>query len=109
LIEALEVQAKKIEMEKLRVKPMKDHLFYFTSNRQSESEIKLKVKLRHEKRKWWISQILSTKKKANSKGETFDCYSLIRGFIRYTIEYESLVKVEAEQRVLIDKLSNSES
>jgi hypothetical protein len=46
----------------------------------------------------------------NEKRSELERYSSWNIFhcVRYTIEYESLLKVEAEQKALIDRLSNNE-
>ena len=80
LTETLENFAKKIELEKLRAVGERNKVDTEADNRK--------------KKMMELNNLLNEKK---SELE------------RYTIEYESLAKVEAEQRALIDKLSNNEA
>lgn len=79
LIETLESYAKKIEQQKLRAIGERNKVEQEEENRK--------------KKNMELNNLLNEKK---SELE------------RYTIEYESLVKVEAEQKHLIGKLSNNE-
>eukprot|EP01017_Pseudomicrothorax_dubius_P040728 TRINITY_DN6417_c0_g1_i8.p1 TRINITY_DN6417_c0_g1~~TRINITY_DN6417_c0_g1_i8.p1 ORF type:complete len:130 (-),score=47.18 TRINITY_DN6417_c0_g1_i8:137-526(-) len=80
LIEVLELQAKKIEIEKLRALGERNKV-------ESEAENRKKKVIE-------LNNLLAERKNELE---------------RYTLEYESLVKVEAEQKNLISKLTNNEA
>mmetsp|Transcript_21608 Transcript_21608/g.25099 ORF Transcript_21608/g.25099 Transcript_21608/m.25099 type:complete len:130 (-) Transcript_21608:116-505(-) len=80
ILEVLEVQSKKVELEKLRAVGERNKV-------EGEAEVRKKKMLE-------LNNLLNEKK---SELE------------RYTHEYESLLKVESEQKLLIEKLSNNEA
>ena len=100
LIEVLDSQAQKIEDAKLKAVGARNKIEGEEDNRRAkEQELKTLI---NEKR-------LLLERYATQSLSVSTCLTLMSLFRRLTFEYESLQKVENDQKLTIEKLSNNES